>query len=70
MHLIKLDKKMTACELIEFLAKNVAQLDDMPVHIAYGDSDKLTVIDDITFSVNIDIHGDSVIILKEKRRWD
>lgn len=57
---------MTACELIEFLAKNVAQLDDMPVHIAYRDGDKLTVIDDITFTVNIDIHGDSVIILKEK----
>ena len=57
---------MTACELIEFLAKNVAQIDDMPVHIAYMDGDKLTVIDDIAFTVNIDIHGDSAIILKEK----
>ena len=52
---------MTACELIEFLAKNVAQLDDMPVRIAYRDGDELTVIDDIMFTVNIDIHGDSVI---------
>lgn len=57
---------MTACELIEFLAKNVAQLNDMPVRIAYMDGDKLTVIDDIMFTVNIDIHGDSVITLKEK----
>ena len=57
---------MTACELIEFLAKSVAQLDDMPVRIAYRDGEELTVIDDITFTVNIDIHGDSAIILKEK----
>ena len=57
---------MPACELIEFLAKNVAQLDDMPVRIAYRDGDELTVIDDIMFTVNIDIHGDSVITLKEK----
>lgn len=57
---------MTACELIEFLAKSVVQLDDMPVRIAYRDGEELTVIDDITFTVNIDIHGDSAIILKEK----
>ena len=56
---------MTACELIEFLAKNVAQLGDMPVCIAYKNGVKYTKIEDIKFTVNIDHNGDSEIVLKE-----
>jgi len=56
---------MTACELIEFLTKNVAQLGDMPVCIAYENGVKYTKIEDIKFTVNIDRNGDSEIVLKE-----
>ena len=56
---------MTACELIEFLAKNIAQLGDMPVCIAYENGVKYTKIEDINFTVNIDHNGDSIIVLKE-----
>lgn len=56
---------MTACELIEFLAKNIAQLGDMLVCIAYKNGVKYTKIEDIKFTVNIDQNGDSEIVLKE-----
>lgn len=56
---------MTACELIELLAKNVAQLGNMPVCIAYENGVKYTKIEDIKFTVNIDHNGDSEIILQE-----
>lgn len=59
---------MTACELIEFLAKNVAQLGDMPVYIVYKNGVKYTKIEDIKFTVNIDHNGDSEIILKENNQ--
>lgn len=56
---------MTACELIEFLAKNIAQLGDMSVCIAYKNGVKYTKIEDIKFTINIDNNGDSEIVLKE-----
>lgn len=56
---------MTACELIEFLAKNVAQLGDSPVSIAYKNGVKFTKIDKLKFTVDIDVNGKSEIILKE-----
>lgn len=56
---------MTACELIEFLAKNVAQLGDSSVSIAYKNGVKFTKIDKLKFTVDIDINGKSEIVLKE-----
>lgn len=56
---------MTACKLIEHLAKNVAQLGDVPVHIAYKNGVKYTKIEDFNFSVDIGLSGDAIIVLKE-----
>lgn len=56
---------MTACELIEHLAKNVAQLGDAPVHLAYKNGVKYTKIEDFNFSVDIGLSGDVIIVLKE-----
>ena len=56
---------MTACELMEYLAKNVAQLGDVPVHLAYKNGVKYTKIEDFNLSVDIGLSGDAIIVLKE-----
>jgi len=56
---------MTACELIEFLAKNIAQLGDMPVYIAYKNGVKFTKSDKFKFTVTSTVDGKSEIVLKE-----
>lgn len=56
---------MTACELIQFLAKNVAYFGDMPVCIAYKNGVKFTKSDKLKFTVNNTVNGKSEIVLKE-----
>lgn len=56
---------MTACELMEYLAKNVAQLGDVPVHLAYKNRVKYTKIENFNLSVDIGLSGDAIIVLKE-----
>lgn len=56
---------MTACELMEYLAKNVAQLGDVPVHLAYKNGVKYTKIENFNLSVDIGLSGDAIIVLKE-----
>lgn len=58
-------KRMTACELIEFLAKNVAQLGDIPVCIAYKNGTKFTKVNKFKFIVNSTVDGKSEIVLEE-----
>lgn len=56
---------MKACELIEFLAKNVAQFGNIPVSIAYKNGEKFTKLDKFEFTVNSTIKGKSEIVLTE-----
>ena len=56
---------MKATKLIEFLAKNIADLGDMEVNIAYKNGPKFTKIDDFRFTVDIDKDGEARIILRE-----
>lgn len=55
---------MTACELIEFLAKNVAHLGNVPVSIAYKNGAKFTK-SKFKFTVNSTADGKSEIVLQE-----